>query len=344
MNTEGEDNEIIESEAGVDVADALASISSDLFGQGSEGGQEISETASPSGEEEALSATETLPPDNSLGTETPAAEENSAEVQAIGAPKTWSKEAIADWATIPPRAQQEILKREEDMFRGLEQYKEKADLGAKYDRVVEPYKAILASQNVDPVELFQNFAGNHYTLLNGSEAQKVQLAANLLQAYGINPAAVQQALGPQPEIDPQVKALQDQIRNLEGKLTSREQMEAQLRTQQAQQTVEEFAKDKPYFDELAKDIANFIRAGDDLQTAYDKALYANPITRGKEIERLTAEKLALAQKETAKKVEAAKRAQAVNVSTKPKTVDGTVPVGTMDDTMKEVMEKITSRG
>ena len=66
----------------------------------------------------------------------------------------WS-EAIAEWATISPRAQQEILKRRGYVPRTWE-YKTRAELGARYDAVIDPYRPILAAENLDPVEMFPN--------------------------------------------------------------------------------------------------------------------------------------------------------------------------------------------
>lgn len=56
--------------------------------------------------------------------------------------------------------------------------------------------------------------------------------------------------------------------------------------------VDDFAKDPahPYFDELADEIAVQIKAGKELQEAYDTAVWANPVTRQKELARIQLEK------------------------------------------------------
>ena len=56
--------------------------------------------------------------------------------------------------------------------------------------------------------------------------------------------------------------------------------------------VDDFAKDPahPYFDELADEIALQIKAGKTLQDAYETAVYANPVTRAKELARIQLEK------------------------------------------------------
>ena len=42
---------------------------------------------------------------------------------ALAPPKTWRAEALAKWETLPAEVQREVLKREEDIFKGLESYK-----------------------------------------------------------------------------------------------------------------------------------------------------------------------------------------------------------------------------
>jgi len=136
MNTEApaQDTETLNPQPEIDTSAAIAEISSDLFGQGSDEEGELKAER----EEAPVPSAVELPPEGEEKVE-----ENSAEVKEVGAPGTWTKEALQDWAAIPPRAQQEILKREEDMMKGIAQYKTAADLGQRYESVVEPYKPIL---------------------------------------------------------------------------------------------------------------------------------------------------------------------------------------------------------
>jgi hypothetical protein len=270
-------------------------------------------------------------------------------VQETGAPKTWSKEALADWATLPPRAQQEILKREEDFFRGISMYKEKAEVGDRYSQVVQPYAPILAAENIDPVQLFQSFAANHYLLSRGTEAQKLELAANLIQGYGIDFNKLigfigEQALEP---VDPRVLALEKEIQQLKSGVQSRQQQDQETVVAKLNTEIEAFAADpaNPYFAELVDDIAKIFEAGQasTLKEAYDKAVYLNPTTRQKELERLATEKAqALASEQQARQTKIA-RSTAADLSLDPKSRNGTVPVGSLDDTLAETMARIEGR-
>lgn len=342
------DEEIVETEVqNLDTEAALAEISADLFGQEkAESGEETEQQAETPAEASSTSVVETPPAITEEGGD-PAAE-NSQEVQEVGAPKTWTADAIKEWATIPERAKQEILKREEDMFKGLEQYRERAELGSKYDSVVEPYRAALAAEQIDPVGLFQAFAGNHYLLSRGTPEQKIELAASMLSHYGVPMEALMTRMAGIPTVDPQVKALQDELNQIKSGLQSRDQQEQQAQFAQVSAQVEAFAADpaNPYYSEVAEDIARLLTSGVavSLQDAYDKAVYANPVTRQKEIDRLTAEKVS--QNEAAAKARADKVAKATgaNVTSIAKSRDGTIAVGSIDDTLNETLERIRAQG
>lgn len=331
------------SEVELDAEAALSEISADLFGQGGESGE--AETG------RAPATSPAVETDPSLPTEAAKTEEEtSTEVQEVGAPKTWSKDALAEWATIPPRAQQEILKREEDALKGITMYKQRAELGDQYDKVVEPYKPLLTAANIDPVQMFQSFAANHYILSRGTDQQKLELAANMLSGYQIDFAKLASHIGDQllEPADPRLAALEQEIASLKAGQTSRQQQEQTATVERLGQEIETFAADPahPYFTELADDIAKLFEAGQaaTLQEAYEKAVYLNPTTRQKEIDRLTAEKAtSLTADDQARKDKIAK-STAADLNINPKSRNGTVPLGSVDDTLSETMARIQARG
>lgn len=317
---------------------ALADISSDLFGQEGEGdggvpaeGAEATAAPAPSGESAESSPLE-----------------NSEEVQAAGAPETWTKEALAEWAGIPDRAKEEILKREEDMHRGLEEYKGRALVGDRYAEAVKPYAPVLEKMQIDPVEMFQNFAGNHYLLSFGTPQQKLELAANLLQNYNIDIIEVAGVMGNMPALDPKARALEIENDRLRKAMNERNNTDLSAARNRISTEIEAFASDPKniYFDELSNDIAKLLETGvaSTLQEAYEKATFANPATRKKEVERLTAERRAsdLVAEKTRK--DAIAKSTAADVNTRPNNRDGTIPLGSMDDTLEETLAAIRARG
>jgi hypothetical protein len=333
----------------LDIAAGLADIASDLFGQGND-----VESPTPSDGEDATSGvlptgTDGAPP-QTTSEEAKGGDEQSLVEGAVtpSAPSTWSKEAAAEWGEIKPHIQAEILKREQDIFAGLEQYKSRAEIGDRYEGVIAEFRPILEAEQIDPVEMFGNFAANHYLLSRGTPEQKLTIATNLMAHYGIDIEQVQQRLFNAPEVNPEVEELKAKIAQLEAgvnTITSRET--AQTRQAFAQQ-IETFASDPahPYFDEVSNDIATFLKTGvsKTLEEAYDKAVYANPVTRQKEIDRLTAEKVTTVTAQAKTNADKKARLQASNVTTIPKSANGTVPVGSMDDTLAATLAAIEARG
>lgn len=341
MNTESETQEEFDTSA------AVAEISADLFGQGGEA-EGVGAEQTP-GEGQAEVSGQPSPVETTPAPQEPTAE-NSEEVQATGAPKTWSKEALQDWASLPPRAQQEILKREEDFLRGIQQYKSGAELGQRYEAVVDPFRPILQAENIDPVQLFQAFASNHYILSRGTPQQKLQLAAQMIDGYNIDFAQLVDYLGDRVinAPDPQVLSLQQRLDQIERERQVEVRSRQEAMRSQADREVEAFASDPahPFFNELSEDIAKLIASGQatDLKDAYEKAVYMNPVTRQKALEQLTATARTTGEAAAQTRIDKIARSTAADVTTSPTPRNGTVPKGSIDDTLQETLAAIQSRG
>lgn len=352
------DTKDTETQSDIDLSAAEADISSSLFGQGNDedkGKDDNAEIAPTEGEEppagENAVADEAPPQPAEEGKTPEEAADNSSEVQELGAPKTWTKAALEKWATVDPVVKAEIAKREEDFLNGITQYKDAADVGLAYSKVVEPYAPMLAAENVDPVQMFQSFASNHYLLSRGTPEQKIQLAAGLINGYNIPLGDLLDYIadgGTAPaQQDPAFLALRKELDDLKGTITSAQTAEQTRQQEVIAKEVDAFAADPahPHFDELANDIHKLFGAGlaTSLQEAYDKALYANPTTRQAEIDRLTAERTSANQSEEAKRKDKILKSTADRVDSIPKVRDGTVPVGSIDDTLAETMAAIEGR-
>lgn len=323
----------------------------ELGGEGGTGGGELDFDFEGAGD--TLSAdlfgavpADTPPEGGEGGNESPAAAEQPAATPAptaapLQAPKTWRPEAAAKFATLPPEVQQEVLKREEDIFKGLEGYKADAGIGKAVKSVLDPYMPILQQAGIDPMQQISGLMHAHYTLATGSPEQKLALFQKLAQDYGVNLS------GEAPYVDPQVQALQKQLSDLQSRMSGREQQEANNARAKLQAEIETFASDPAhqYFDEVANDIAGLLRSGaaKDLQEAYDKAVWANPTTRAKEQARLTADAEAKAKAEAAERAKQARKVTGANVRSSAKAASGTAPLGSIDDTLNAALANIKAR-
>lgn len=288
-------------------------------------------------------------------TETPAEPVADAEQPTVAAepadapPKTWRKEASAHWAALPSEIKAEVLKRESDIFQGLETYKVDAGYGKSVKAVVAPYEAILKANNMDPVQTIGGLMNSHYLLATGTPQQKAELFQRIAKDYNVDLAQfAPQPAGDAPYIDPTVAALQKQLQTVQSQLDVTAQTQLAQRRAEVTKAVDAFATDTKnvYWAEVANDMAALLAKGTagTMQEAYDKAVWLNPVTRAKEIARTTAEANAKAAAETAAKLAKVKAATAANVRTKARTGSAATPLGSLDDTLEASLADIRSRG
>ncbi len=231
------------------------------------------------------------------------------------------------------------------MFRGLEQYKEHAAFGKPIRAILDPYLPLMQQAGIDPVQQIGNLVRAHATLATGTPQQKLDLIQTLIRDYRVEvPGDPSEA----PYVDPAVANLQRELDGVKSQLSERQQ--AEMRTVQAEHNrkIDAFAADAKnvHFAEVGHDMAALISKGvcNTLEDAYERAVWANPVTRGKEVARQQAEATAKTEKETAERAEAARKATAANVKSKSRTGSPTAAVGSMDDTLNETLAAIKARG
>lgn len=277
-------------------------------------------------------------PGESASTETPSASEASVDPP----PKTWRPEAAKLWEQVPAEARTEILKREEDMFRGIEAYKQDAGLGKALRDMVMPHIRVFEQTGDNPMQVINNLLRSHVVLTNAPQEQKQTIFAKLAEMYGVG------VEGTQPYVDPQIASMQKTIDDLRNRVDTQDQQTASEIRSKIRSEIDAFAADPAnvYFNEVANDIASLIRtkAAATLQEAYELAIWRNPTTRAKEQARLAAEVAAQEKRKAEEKAEAARKATGANVRVSAKQGRGTAPVGSMDDTLKETFAAIQQRG
>jgi hypothetical protein len=312
---------------GFDVSSALDSISSDIFG----GREEPQET------QEAAVETETAEtPVTEVAAETP----TEPQPEPLAPPSSWSKDKHEYWGKMPREAQEYYMTREKQMLDGLEQYKGDAGFGRQLKEAFTPYKAFLNAQGIDEAKAVSYLMNAHYKLSSAPAHERQAYFAQLAKSYGLElPTANKE----EANVDPNVKAFQEKFNQLETQLTQREQAILNERKTQVAKEVEAFAAENPYFDEVADDIIPFLNHGMPLKDAYERAIWANPVTRAKETARLQTEAEAKLKEKAKKDAEVAKKATSVNVRNRDTGTAPTAPKGTMEDTMRETLAKIRAR-
>lgn len=126
------------------------------------------------------------------------------------APRTWRPEAAAHWNELPPQVQAEIQKREQDIFNGLNQYKQFANIGQRAFQAVKDVLPVLQQQGQDPYAFMRDMCEVHRLLSAGTPEQKARAFTALALHYGV---ATDQngATSPLPD---QMEMMRQQIANL----------------------------------------------------------------------------------------------------------------------------------
>lgn len=260
----------------------------------------------------------------------------AAEPVARKAPSSWAQDKHAIFDTLPPAAQEQILLRESQMQSGVE----KSRLGLQIQDVVKPFEGMLRENNVDAPKAIQYLLSAHQRLSYGSMEARRSAYEQLGRDLGLS-AADPNA----PQVDPTVKALQDQVQQIQSGITQRQQAELNAAKERTAMEVNEFASnpEHAYFDEVAEDILPFLNAGLPLKEAYEKAVWANPVTRAKEQYRISTETEKKLRENARLDALKGRKAASTNVRTRDTNKAPTEPLGTMEDTMKETLNEIRSR-
>ena len=285
-------------------------------------------------DETGVDAAMTETPSQETTEQAPAAEEIEP------APQSWPKEMHEHWAKTPKEVRDYWATREKQMYDGLEQYKENAAIGRPIRDVIAPYMPMLNARGMDVPTAVAGLLNAQYQLENNPK----QAIANIAQAFGVNLAEIAGSAQQQEQVDPQIKSLQDQLAAIQNTFKSASEAQMAETRQKTQSEVSAFAETHPYFDEVADDMIPFLKAGKSLEEAYNKAVWANDVTRAKESAKLQQEQQAESKRKALEAAEAAKKAAAANIRSRDTRRAPTEPnratMRNLDAVMRESMNEL----
>lgn len=264
----------------------------------------------------------------------------------------WAKDALEQFDTLPEQVKAAALKREEDMHRGLDMYRESAKFGEAIKQTLGQRAQILqatyGSVEAGLQALFQ--------LSDHAAQDPAGFVRRLAQARGIDLAAL--ASGEQQQaLPPESTSVQQRMQHLESLLQQQQQSQQQAVLASLNSDLARFAEehDKPgYMNDwiegpagpvpgpFRQRMASLLESGAaaTLQDAYEMAVWTNPTLRQARLAQQQAADKAAADK--ARVIESAKKAQGINVRRV-----GTLPAveqssGSMDDTIRDAYRRLTA--
>lgn len=212
------------------------------------------------------------------------------------APASWKGDAKKLWSELPLAARQEVIRRERDTTKVIQE-------AAQARNQIEPIREVL-SPHMDriqqmyqgnPITAINNLLGVERTLVSGTAQDKVQLVARMIDRFGIDIQMLDSALANQPapqqtqqlsQIEELVNQRLAPVMDFLGQQQQREQLHARQIEDQALHTVETMATDAnyPYFEDVRQDMADIIEMGArrgvaiSMEDAYTRAVRMNDIT------------------------------------------------------------------
>lgn len=150
--------------------------------------------------------------------------------------------------------------REDEMLRGISQYKDVAAKSHYLSKAIEQYIPYLQQENIDPGTFIGNLANFHFLLKSGTPEKKVEIFNYLMQSYGVQ----MNQQGQISEMDPHTQAVMEQLKGVQSKLTMFEQERLQKEEFAIQSEIEALQKnvtDFPFFEEARGTMIRLLEQG-----------------------------------------------------------------------------------
>lgn len=205
------------------------------------------------------------------------------------APRTWKKEAKAEFDKLPETIKREIHRREEDIHRGIAQYKTEAN---EWRSTVEPFMENFRAAGVDEKNAIKHLLSVEHSLRNGDPHTKAAVLANLIQGYHVN---MDLLVNPNKIDQNQIQNFQRYENERVQRLNAQQQLD-QINLRETDKAIHDFSKDKEFIKDAEPVMVQIIsgmsaqdRAGKThaqiLDEAYEAAIWQVPAIRQTLLER-----------------------------------------------------------
>jgi len=206
------------------------------------------------------------------------------------APVSWTPAAREHWAGIPPEAQAEIIKREGDIARGLQQASGHKRVADEYFKTVAPFQSFIQAANSTPAQAITELMTTAAQLTQGSPQKKAQVVQNIINEYGVDITMLDDLLSGQPVQDdpnaPLLAAIDERLAPMNdfmGTVQQGRQEQAHEVNQEAATELGAFQQTHgEYYEDLREDMADIMEMATNrgrdmsLEQAYEYAANAHP--------------------------------------------------------------------
>ena len=178
---------------------------------------------------------------------------------AVRLPKGWKQEALDKFATLDPEIQAEVLQREDDFFKGIEQYKQAAQYAKVVQDMLKPMEPLFQARGLNPLNHLQSVIEADRLIASAqTPEQKVELFRQLAHYYGIQ---IDDSLFHAE--DSTVGALRNEINGLKTAWQSQAELIQKQELEKINNEIQTFINDpaNKHFNALQHDIARLLETG-----------------------------------------------------------------------------------
>lgn len=266
----------------------------------------------------------------------------------VAPPVGWTAAEKAEWTKLPPAVQAAVSRREAEMSKGGQQWSEEK---RRYEAVLSPVAEAARRNGLSTEQGLQSLLNAQSFL----ERDPLGAIKWLAQSHGVNLATLagspdDVSSAPAPDIEAIVRqAVQRSVAPIVAPIQQRWQQEEQRQQDTTTQMVVDFAASQghEHFNAVEEEIMAMIVPLKErnptwspqqvLQEAYDRAVYANPVTR-QSILTLNEQAAETKRREEAQQRATKARGAAVSVTGSPQGSAGNEPAATLRD---EIMRAMT---
>jgi hypothetical protein len=223
------------------------------------------------------------------------------EIQQAGLrpPESW-KPAIRDkhWKTLPPEVQAEVYRRERQVDQVLKDTAIARKSVEQFNSVANEFKDVFEYEKAPPLQTIHNLLNINRTMRFAPPAAKAQMAAQIIQGFGVDVGLLDQALSMHlSTIDPAKQQASAQSQEIQqaiaqalrpmnefmGSLKQNREAQTQAEDNRIQSEIQAFAEDPKnvYFSVVSDAMADILELAArreqklSLKEAYDRAILSN---------------------------------------------------------------------
>ena len=210
----------------------------------------------------------------------------------LKAPQSWKPEVREHWAKLPPEVQQEVVRREQQVMRALNEASRFVQHHNQFQELCAPYSSMIAMDGGNPLNTFKEYLQTAAVLRLGAPQEKAVAIANAIVQFGVDVQQLDGALAErfngkaptngggqqQPQFrDPRVDEL---LGTMESRRRERDDM--LTRTQQAEIDSFVSSPEAEFFRDVQPMVADILEVYANqgvrcsLKEAYNKACMLHP--------------------------------------------------------------------